>query len=267
MPNKVFASFDEAVADIPDGASIAIEGWGFPATPQNLIAAIKRKGVKDLTVIAHVFIPMIWSEEEATMPAVLLPQMKKLIAAVVGVQRLGAGAFVKEYIEKGLEVEFTGFGTMASRLYAGAASLGGIYDPVGVGTILEEGKEKRVIDGKEYILQKPIRPDYALVASHKADRLGNLVYGGYRASGPLVAMAAKMTIVEAEKLVEVGEIDPEHVVTPGIFVDRIVEIPEWGLGTPQKGKALINKLGEIDFVRTMLFGSDDRSASQSDGGM
>jgi len=259
MLNKVLASFDEAVADIPNGASIAMEGWGFPATPQNLIAAIKRKGVKDLTVIAHVFIPLIWSEEEGTMPSVLLPQMKKLIAAVVGIQRLGAGAFLKDYVEAGLEVEFTGFGTLASRLYAGTAGLGGIYDPVGVGTLMEDGKEKRTIDGEEYIFQKPIRPDYAFVAAHTADRLGNLVFKGYRASQPLIAMAARETIVEVDKIVEAGEIDPEHVVTPGIFVDRIVEIPEWGLGTPQKGRALINKLGEIDFVRSMLFGSPGQS--------
>ena len=255
MLNKVFSSFDDAVADIPDGASIAIESWGIPATPQNLIAAIKRKGTKDLTVITHTFIPMVWPEEIAVAPAILLPQMKKLIAAIVGIMRLGAGAFVKEYVEKGLEVEIMGHGTLASRLYAGAAGLGGIYDPIGVGTILEEGKEKRVIRGKEYLFQEPIKPDYAFIAGHKADRLGNLVYrGNYRSDQPVMAMAAKVTIVEVDKIVEVGEIDPEHVVTPGIFVDRIVEIPPTGLGTPEKGSALIHMLGQIESVRDLLFG-------------
>jgi len=252
--NKVFAGFDEAVADIPDGSSIAIESWGVPGTAQNLIAALRRKGVKGLTLITHNFIPSIFSEEEALLPVALLPQMKKLIAAVVGIPQLGAGAFVKEYVEKGLEVELTSHGTLASRLYAGAAGLGGIYNPVGVGTILEEGKEKRVIEGKEYILEKPIRPDYAFIVAQRADKLGNLVYlGTFRVNQPVMAMAAKVTIVEANEIVEVGEIDPEHVVTPGIFVDRIVQIPPGGLGTPQKSKELVYRLGEIEIARKMLF--------------
>ena len=101
MLNKVFNSFDEAVADIPDGASIAMECWGIPGSAQNLIAAIKRKGIEDLTIITHNFIPMVFDEEAATFPSVLLPQLKKLITAVVGIQQLGAGAFVKEYVERG----------------------------------------------------------------------------------------------------------------------------------------------------------------------
>jgi len=258
MLNKVFSSFDDAVADIPDGASIAIESWGIPATAQNLIAALKRKGIKDLTVITHAFIPMVWDEADAALPAVLLPQMKKLISPIVGIMRLGAGAFVREYVERGLEVEIMGHGTLASRLYAGAADLGGIYDPVGVGTILDEGKEKRVIKGKEYLFQEPIKPDYAFIVGHKADKLGNLVYrGNYRSDQPVMAMAARVTIAEVDKIVEVGEIDPEHVVTAGIFVDRIVEIPPTGLGTPEKGAALIRKLGEIESVRDLLFGKID----------
>lgn len=260
MLNKVFNSFDEAVADIPDGSCIVMESWGVAATPQNLIAAIKRKGVKDLTVITHNFVPLIvFSEDEVTMPTALLPQLRKLITPVVGIQRLGAGAFVKEYVDRGLEVELTSHGTLASRLYAGAAGLGGIYNPVGVGTILEEGKEKRVINGKEYLFQEPIRPDYAFIAGHKADKLGNLVYrGNYRSDQPMMAMAAKVTIVEVEKIVEVGEIDPEHVVTPGIFVDRIVEIPPTGLGTPEKGSAVIRQISQVESVRDLLFGRQEQ---------
>jgi len=258
MLNKVFTSFDDAVADIPDGAVIAMECWGYPATPHNLIAALKRKGTKDLTVVTHTFLPMVFSEEYAALPAILLPQMKKLISPIVGIMRLGAGAFVREYVEKGLEVERTGHGTLASRLYAGAAGLGGIYDPIGVGTILEEGKEKRVINGKEYIFQEPIKPDYAFIAGHKADKLGNLVYrGNYRADQPVMAMAARVTIVEVERIVEVGEIDPEHVITPGIFVDRILEIPPDGLGTPEKGRAVIQQLSQMESVRDLLFGKVD----------
>jgi len=255
MLNKVFSTFDEAVADIPHGASIALECWGVAATAQNLVAAVKRKGIKNLTVITHNFVPLpLGSEEEVTMPPVLLPQMKRLIASVVGFQQLGAGAFVKEYVEKGLEVELSTHGTLASRLYAGAAGLGGIYNPVGVGTILEEGKEKRVIDGRPYLFEKPIRADYAFIRAHKADRLGNLVYQGtYRTDQPVMAMAAGVTIAEVDEIVEVGEIDPEHVVTPGIFVDRIVRIPEGGLGTERRKRELICRLGEIELSRKMLF--------------
>jgi len=255
MLNKVFTSFDEAVADIPDGAVIAVECWGFPATPHNLIAALKRKGTRDLTIITHTFIPQVFSEELAATPALLLPQMKKLISPIVGIMRLGAGDFVRPYVEKGLEVEIMGHGTLAARLYAGAADLGGIYDPVGVGTIVEEGKETRVIKGKEYIFQEPIKPDYAFLSGHKADRLGNVVYrGNYRADQPMMAMAAKVTIAEVEQIVEVGDIDPEHVVTPGIFVDRILEIPPDGLGTPEKGRAIIEQLSQLESVRDLLFG-------------
>ncbi len=255
MLDKVLSNFDEAVADIPDGASIAMESWGVAATPQNLIAAIKRKGVKDLTVVTHNFVPLIvFSEEEVTMPTALLPQLRKLITPVVGIQRMGAGAFVKEYVDKGLEVELTSHGTLASRLYAGATGLGGIYNPVGVGTILGEGKEKRVINGREFLFEEPIRPDYAFIRGYKADKLGNLIYEGtYRTDQPAMAMAARVTIAEVDEIVEVGEIDPEHVVTPGIFVDRIVRIPEAGLGTHQKTKDIISRLGEIEIARKMLF--------------
>ena len=255
LVNKVYTSFDEAIADIPDGASIAIESWGVAATAQNLIAALRRRGVKDLTLITHNFIPSFYTEEEALLPVALLPQVKKLVAGVIGIPQLGAGLFIKEYVDKGLEVELTSHGILASRLYAGAAGLGGIYTPVGIGTIIEEGKEKRVIDSKNYIFERPIRPDYAFIVAHKADSMGNLVYlGTFRADQPIMAMASGITIVEAEEIVEAGIIDPEHIVTPGIFVDRIVEIPEGGYGTARKRKKLVHKFGEIEIVRKMLFG-------------
>jgi 3-oxoacid CoA-transferase A subunit len=144
---------------------------------------------------------------------------------------------------------------MTSRLYAGAACLGGFYNPVGVGTIIEQGKEKRVIDGREYILEKPIKPDYAFIRGHKADRLGNLIYKGiFRGDQPVMAMAAKFTIAEVDEIVEPGEIDAENVVTPGIFVDRIVEIPEHGLGTDRKLKEVIYELYEIEPARKLMWG-------------
>lgn len=255
MRDKVCASFDEAVADIGDGASIVTECWGVSAMSQNLIAAIKKKGVKDLTLITHNFIPLVFfGEDEVTNLTHLLPQLKRLITPVVGLQQLGAGAFVKEWVDRGLEVELTSHGTLASRLYAGATRLGGFYNPVGVGTILEEGKEKRVIDGREYIFERPLRPDYAFIRGYRADRLGNLVYKGvYRADQPVMAMAARVTIAEVDHIVEVGDIDAEHVVTPGIFVDRIVEVPEDGLGSESRARALTAKLGEVEVVRKLLF--------------
>ena len=125
MKNKIIDSFDEAVADIRDGASIVAECWGTTALAQNLIAAIRKKGVKDLTLITHNFIPLVFFTEEEVMNLThLLPQLKKIITPAVGLQHLGAGAFVEEYVEKGLEVELTSHGTLASRLYAGAAGLG-----------------------------------------------------------------------------------------------------------------------------------------------
>lgn len=255
MKEKVFASFDQAVADIPDGASIATGCWGLTSLSQNLIAAVKKKGARDLTLIVHNFLPLpFFTEEDAVNLTVLLPQLKKIITPVVGIQILGAGAFVKEYVEQGLEVEFTSHGTLASRLYAGALGLGGIYNPVGVGTIMEKGKEKRVIDGKEYILEMPICPDYAFVRARKADKLGNLTYWGvFREDHPVMAMAAKITIAEVDEIVEVGEIDPEHVVTPGIFVDHIVKVPEGGLGSSEQMKALVTRLSENELVRKILF--------------
>jgi 3-oxoacid CoA-transferase subunit A len=255
MRNKVFSSCDEAIADIPDGASICMEAWGVAAVPNNLIAALRKKGVKDLTVITACFVPQVMPEQAFNFPAILLPQIKKLIAGVVGIQRLGAGAFVKEYVEKGLEVELTSHGMLANRLYAGAVGLGGIYEPVGLGTILEEGKEKRTIDGQEYIFQKPIRADYAFINAYRADKFGNLVYRGiYRGNQPAMAMASKVTIVEVEdEIMEPGSIDPEQVVTPGIFVDRMVKIPEDGLGTLQKQKETINMIGEIEDARKLMF--------------
>jgi len=222
---------------------------------QNLVAAVKRKGIQALTLITHNFIPLVFfEEEEVTNLTHLLPQLKKIITPVVGLQRLGAGAFIKEFVDKGLEVEMTSHGTLASRLYAGAADLGGFYNPVGVGTILEEGKEKRTIDGREYIFEKPIKPDYAFIRAHKADKLGNLVYRGvYRADQPIMAMAARTTIAEVDEIVEIGEIDPEHVVTPSVFVDRIVKVPEGGLGSAGRFREMIGKLAEIELLRKLLF--------------
>ena len=136
-------------------------------------------------------------------------------------------------MEKGkIALEVTSHGTLAERIRAGGSGIGGFYTPTGIGTVLEEGKEKKIIDGKEYILEKSLRADFSFIRAHKADKRGNLVYrGSERAANPYMAMAADITIAEVDEIVEVGELDPEVIVTPGIFVDRIVKIPEGALGS------------------------------------
>ncbi len=244
MKNKVLDSFDEAVADVPDGASVVFQCWGLAGTPQNLILALHEKGCKELTVITHNFLPIPFSDQGSVSPTILVPQMRKLICpyARVGTSS-GRISPVREAIISGqLEVEVMSHGTLVERLRAGAGNLGGFYTPVGVGTVVEEGKERRLIDGKEYIFEKPLRPDFALVRAYKADRYGNLVYRkSARSCNPIMAMAAKVTIVEVDEIVEVGEIDPDDVVTPHVFVDRIVKIPEGGISSQQQRVELLNK--------------------------
>ena len=145
-------------------------------------------------------------------------------------EQYGEVCAAEEAMKQGeLEWEPVPQGILAERIRAGGAGLGGFYSPVGVGTIIEEGKEKKVINGREYLLEMPIRGDFALVRAYKADKIGNLIYrGAARSFNPLIAMAADVVIAEVEEIVETGEIDPEHVVTPGVYVDRIVKIPEGG---------------------------------------
>jgi len=140
----------------------------------------------------------------------------------------GRDAFLQKLYEAGeVELEHVGHGTFTARIWAGGAGLGGVYNPVGIGTILEEGEEKRVIDGKEYLFQSPLTADFSLIWAYKADKVGNLIYQGTgRQYGPLMAKAARVTITEVGEIVEPGELDAECIVTPGIYVHRIVKVPE-----------------------------------------
>jgi 3-oxoadipate CoA-transferase alpha subunit len=248
MKNKVFESFDEAIHDISDGASIMIFSWGPAGTPQNLIKALKEKGTKCLTIITHNFIPG-WvgshtcTEDEIMTPFFLLKQVKRLITSWP--RPIEAASYLAENLDelyRDIEIEIMSHGTLAERIRAGGSGIGGFYSPVGIGTILEEGKEKRVIDGKEYIFEKPLRADFSFIRAYKADRRGNLVYrGSGRGANPYMAMAADVTIAEVDEICEVGELDPEVIVTPCIFVDRIVKIPDGALGSYSQRKALIKK--------------------------
>ncbi len=212
--NKVI-SIEEAISHIKDGMTIMIGGFLGCGSPHRLIDALVEKGVKDLTLICNDSgFPDIGAGK-----LVVNRQIKKLIASHIGTNRetgnqMNAGE---------LEVVLVPQGTLAEQIRAGGAGLGGFLTPTGVGTVIEEGKQKIEIDGKTYLLELPLRADVALIVGHTVDKFGNIVYyGATRNFNTLMATAADTVIVEAENIVEVGEIDPNQVVTPGIFVDYIV---------------------------------------------
>ncbi|WP_375105728.1 CoA transferase subunit A [Lysinibacillus fusiformis] len=212
---KVWGSFEEAVADIKDGDMLAVGGFGLCGIPEKAIAALVQKGTKDLTVVSNNCGVDDWGL------GLLLAnnQIKKMVASYVGENKI----FEQQFLSGELEVELTPQGTLAERLRAGGAGIPGFYTATGVGTPIAEGKEVKVFDGKDYILEKGITADFALVKAWKADKLGNLVYRKTsRNFNPLAAMAGKITIAEVEEIVEVGELDPDHIHTPGVFVQRVL---------------------------------------------
>jgi len=235
MPvNKIVSSFDKAVADIPDGATIMIGGFGTVAsTPSLLLEALARKGIKNLTTISNTcgFGKDVWKLLGAKFPEdmdVLVRNncIKKAIAAAP-VSSVYQNNFEKKLRAGEVELEMLPQGTLAERIRAAKAGLGGIYTPVGVGTIVQEGKEVKTIDGKKYLLELPFKADFALIKAHKGDRWGNLVYRySSRTFNATMAGAAKITIAEVDKIVELGELKPDEIHTPGIYVDRVVERPE-----------------------------------------
>jgi 3-oxoacid CoA-transferase A subunit len=232
--NKVFKSCDEAVADIFDGATIMVGGFGsFGGLPINLIVALSRQGVKDLTVIANMG-GVGFELSKRIKPggyqdlAVLFErgQVKKFIGSVPALGGMPPDSPIEKLFNEGkVEIETVPQGTLAERMRCGTGGLGGFYTPVGVGTVVAKGKEKKVINGREYILELPLTADFALIKAHKADTLGNLVYRRTaRCFNPVMATAAVTTIVEVDELIEVGQLDPEVVVTPHVYVHRIVEV-------------------------------------------
>lgn len=212
---KVWNSFEEAVADIKDGNTLAVGGFGLCGIPEKSIAALVQKGTKDLTVVSNNCGVDDWGL------GLLLAnkQIEKMIASYVGENKI----FEQQFLSGELEVELTPQGTLAERMRAGGAGIPGFYTATGVGTPIAEGKEVKVFDGKEYILEKGIVADFALVKAWKADKLGNLVFRKTsRNFNPLAAMAGKITIAEVEEIVEAGELDPDHIHTPGVFVQRVL---------------------------------------------
>jgi len=213
--NKVVASAGEAVARIPDGATIMMGGFGLCGIPENLITALHRRGTKDLTVISN----NAGIDDFGIGILLRSRQVRKMIATYVGENK----EFERQFLTGELEVELVPQGTFAERIRAGGAGIGGFFTPTGYGTLVAEGKETRTIDGVRYVLEKPLHADFAFVKAWKGDPVGNLVYRKTaRNFNPVMATAAKVTIAEVEQLVEPGAIDPDHVVTPGIFVRRIL---------------------------------------------
>jgi 3-oxoacid CoA-transferase subunit A len=214
--NKVMDSADAAVADIPDGATIMMGGFGLSGIPEQLIGALFRRGTKNLTIISN----NAGVDEYGVGQLLKSRQVRKMISTYVGENK----EFERQYLQKEIDVELVPQGTFSERMRAGGAGIGGFFTPTGAGTLIAEGKESRVIDGRTYILEAPLRADYAFVKAWKGDHVGNLVYRRTaRNFNPVMATAARCTIAEVEHLVVPGEIDGDHVHTPGIFVKRILQ--------------------------------------------
>lgn len=199
-----------------DGITLAVGGFGLSGIPADLIEAVRDSGVKDLTVVSN----NMGVDGKGLGVLIEAGQVRKVIASYVGENKL----FAEQYLAGKLEVEFTPQGTLAERLRAGGAGIPAFYTKTGVGTLVAEGKPHEVFDGETYVQERAIRADVALVHAHTADTDGNLIYRyTARNFNPVVATAGQLTIAEAEEIVQPGGLDPNHVVTPGVFVQRLVQ--------------------------------------------
>jgi 3-oxoacid CoA-transferase subunit A len=213
--NKVLESAEEAVSPIPDGATIMMGGFGLCGIPETLIAALHARGTTGLTVISN----NAGIDDFGIGVLLKSRQVRRMIATYVGENK----EFERQYLTGELEVELVPQGTFSERIRAGGAGIGGFFTPTGYGTLIAEQKETRAIGGTHYVLEQPLTADFAFVKAWKGDRAGNLVYRKTaRNFNPVMATAANITIAEVEQLVEPGEIDPDHVITPGIFVRHIL---------------------------------------------
>ena len=233
--NKIVPTFAEAVSDIPDGATLMIDGFAGPGgTPQNLIRALRDHGAGDLTIISNTA-GLASVTGFGTVPGdiptdigVLVEneQVKKVIASFpVSPSASRPTAFEKAYREGNAELEVVPQGTLAERIRAGGAGIPAFYTPTGAGTLIAEGKEVRTFGGREHLLETALKADFALLRAHRSDALGNTQYRGTsRNFNGVMATAAVVVVMEVDEVVELGEIDPGAVHTPGIYVDRIVKI-------------------------------------------
>jgi 3-oxoadipate CoA-transferase alpha subunit len=219
--NKQYPSVAEAVADIPDGATVMVGGFGASGSPIELLHALIDHGASGLTVINN----NTGNGEVGLAALIGNGQVSKMICSFPRSSQ--SRVFPKLYREGKIELEIVPQGTLAERIRAAGAGIPAFYTPTTVSTVLAEGKEVRKFEGREYVLEPWLKADYALIKCEVADPLGNLTYNKTaRNFSPLMCMAAKTTIVQAGRLVDRGDIDPEHVITPGIFVNRIVEFPD-----------------------------------------
>ncbi|OGC77792.1 MAG: succinyl-CoA--3-ketoacid-CoA transferase [candidate division Zixibacteria bacterium RBG_16_40_9] len=217
MP-KIVADAKEAIikAGVKDGATIMMGGFGLCGIPENSIAALRKLGIKNLTVISN----NAGVDDFGLGILLQTRQIKKMISTYVGENSI----FEKQFLEGVLEVEFVPQGTFAERIRAGGAGIAGFYTPTGVGTVIADGKETRIIDDKEFVLEKPLKAEFSFVKAYKGDKAGNLIYRmSARNFNPMMATAGKVTIAEVEQIVEIGELDPECIVTPGVYVDYIFQ--------------------------------------------
>lgn len=213
---KIYDNFTDAISSVKDGMTLMVGGFGLVGIPENLILALRDKGVKDLTVISNNCGVDDWGL------GLLLEkkQIKKMIASYVGENK----EFERQFLSNELEVSLVPQGSLAEKIRAGGAGIPAFYTPSGVGTPIAEGKEVRTFDGKEYLLEESFTADVSLVRAWKADKNGNLVYRKTaRNFNPIMASAGKITIAEVEEIVKVGELDPDEIHTPGIYVQGIVQ--------------------------------------------
>lgn len=220
MIDKRVRSLAEAVAGIKDGSVVLAGGFGGAGSPEALYQALLEQGAKDLTLVNN----NAGTGRTGLAGLMDAGRVRKIICSFP--RSAGSVVFEELYKEGRIELELVPQGILSERMRCAAAGLGGFFSPVGVGTRLAEGKEEREIDGRRYVLEKPLKGDVALIKADRGDRWGNLSYRkSARNFNPTMAQAADLAIAQVARFVELGEIDPEHVVTPGIFVDRLVEVP------------------------------------------
>lgn len=220
MPPALVSDADAAVRGVPDGATVLIGGFGAAGQPTELIDALRRSGVHDLVVVNNNA-----GNGDVGLAALLSAgQVRKIICSFP--RQSDSYVFDQLYRSKQVELELVPQGNLAERIRAAGAGIGAFFSPTGVGTPLAAGKEQRTIDGREYVLEYPIRGDVALIKAHQADTAGNLVYRKTaRNFGPVMATAATTTIAQVSRIVDAGRLDPETVITPGIYVNRLVALP------------------------------------------
>jgi 3-oxoadipate CoA-transferase, alpha subunit len=224
MRTKIVPDVAAALDGVDDGATVLVGGFGLAGQPIALIDGLRERGTKDLTIVAN----NAGNGDTGLAALLKAGQVRKVICSFP--RQVDSWVFDELYRAGKIELEVVPQGNLAERIRAGGAGIGGFFSPTGVGTLLAEGKETRVIDGREYVLESPIKGDVALIGAFKGDRLGNLVYRKTsRNFNPVMATAASLTVAQVDRIVEVGDLDPESIVTPALYTDRVVEVGdrEW----------------------------------------